>query len=252
MTTRLRGPSQPRTLARSADGETIYVSSFNSGLLGRIDDAAGTVATTDLGALGTFAVVAHPTRDLLYLTAHLDDQLLVVEASTGSVVERVDVGNDPRGLSLSPDNRRLYVTSTSDEIYIVDTETNQILGVYPAAGGPRGIVIVESPEDISTVVGESPQPTAWALSAAFPNPFNPETQLEIVVGEGGEARLDVYNALGQRLRTLLSNPALPAGQRLRIHWDGRDAAGRGVASGVYLFVLDIPGGRQIRKGMLLR
>ena len=252
VTARLRGPSQPRTLARSSDGETIYVSSFNSGLLGRIDDATGTVAMTDLGSLGTFAVVAHPTRDLLYLTAHIDDQLLVVQASTGSVLERVDVGNDPRGLSLSPDHRRLYVTSTSDEIYIVDTETYQILGVYPAAGGPRGIVIVASPQDISTIVGESSQPTAWALSAAFPNPFNPETQLEIVVGEGGETRLDIYNALGQRLRTLLSDPELPTGHRLRIRWDGRDATGRGVASGVYVFVLEFPGGRQIRKGMLLR
>ncbi len=252
VTSRLRGPTSPRMLARSPDGSSIFVSSFNSGLVGRIDDATGTVTTIDLGTEGTFALLPHPTRDLLYLTAHLDDQLLIVQPSTGVLLERVNVGNDPRGLSLSPDGRKLYVTSTSDEIYVVDTQDSSILGVYAAAGGPRGIVVVESPATINTDVGDGASlPSAWSLSALYPNPFNPETQMEIFVGDTGPVRLDVYNVLGQRLITLLSADAPPGGERLMIRWDGLDAEGARAASGVYVFVLEFPGGRHIRRGLLL-
>ncbi|MBT3343910.1 MAG: matrixin family metalloprotease [Gemmatimonadetes bacterium] len=251
---RLAGPSQPRALARSADGRTLFVSSFDTGIIGRISDEDGSVTAVDLGVQGTFAVLAHPSLDRVYLTAHLDDMLLVMEASSGRILERVDVGNDPRGLSLSPDGHRLYVTSaTSDEIHILDTQTTATVGIYVAAGGPRGIAVVESPDTRSTAIDASTQPGQWSLSHLFPNPFNPDTQLRISVGaEGGTANVQVYNALGQRVRTLLSANQLVSGQELSLPWDGRDGKGRNVASGVYLFVLNTPSGRLVRKGLLVR
>ena len=251
---RLPTPSSPRTLARSADGTSLFLSSFDTGLFSRIDDATGSVTTTDLGVLGTFAVLAHPTKDQVYLTAHQDDLLLVVEGSTGRVLERIDVGDDPRGLALAPDGHLLYVTSaTSDEIHIIDPETASIVGIYSAAGGPRGIAVVESLDSRSTAIDASPQPDSWFLSPLFPNPFNPETQLQVFVGaRGGAIRLDVYNILGQRVRRLLPDQLLPAGQQLNVVWDGRDTRGRSLAAGVYVFVLQTPEGQLVRKGLLLR
>jgi YVTN family beta-propeller protein len=250
---RLQGPTSPRALSRSGDGATIYVSSFNSGLLGKVDDETRAVSIVDLGVQGTFAVLAHPTRDLLFLTAHLDGLLLVLEASSGAIIDQVGVGNDPRGLSLSPDGERLYVTSaSSDEIHVIDTGTTQILGVYQAAGGPRGIAVVESPVVETVIVEDTTQPTTWALSALYPNPFNPEVQLELIAGGPGTAHLFVYNVLGQRVGSVPLMPAVQAGQRLVVRWDGRDRDGHAVATGVYVFVVDTPEGRLMRKGLLMR
>ena len=254
VTQRLAGPSQPRALARSADGATIFVSSFDTGFMGRISDEDGSVTAVDLGVQGTFAVLAHPSLDRVYLTAHLDDMLLILEASSGRIVERIDVGNDPRGLSLSPNGSLLYVTSaTSDEIHIFDTQTSTAVGIYNAAGGPRGIAVVESPDTRSTAIDVSTEPGQWSLSALYPNPFNPDTQLRISAGsDGGTASVRVYNALGQQVRTLLSEHPLVSGQELSLPWDGRDGNGRNVASGIYLFVLETPSRRFVRKGLLLR
>lgn len=113
----------------------------------------------------------------------------------------------------------------------------------------------------ATVVGADhlPQPARWsvdalpvgfALQPAFPNPFNPETTLRVELPTAATVHLDVYDAAGQRIRTLLSQP-LSAGVHA-VRWDGRDARGRDVSSGAYFARLRAPGFRAERKMLLLR
>ena len=45
-------------------------------------------------------------------------------------------------------------------------------------------------------------PTRYHLSGAYPNPFNPQTQFELVVREAQRVRAEVYNMLGQRVAVL--------------------------------------------------
>ena len=61
----------------------------------------------------------------------------------------------------------------------------------------------------------------------------------------------MFNTLGQRVATLVQGPRLPGAYSL--HWDGRDASGGELASGVYLYLLQA-GGTQVetRKLLLLR
>lgn len=63
-------------------------------------------------------------------------------------------------------------------------------------------------------------------------------------------RLHVYDAAGQKIRTLLSEP-LAAGVHA-VRWDGRDSHGRHVGSGTYFARLRAPGFRTERKMLLLR
>ena len=93
-------------------------------------------------------------------------------------------------------------------------------------------------------------PSGFALHPAFPNPFNPETTLRIEIPSPATVRLDVYDAAGQRVRTLLARP-LSAGE-YTVRWDGRDAEGRAVGSGAYFARLGAPGFRAQRKMLLLR
>ncbi|HIL09773.1 MAG TPA: T9SS type A sorting domain-containing protein, partial [Candidatus Latescibacteria bacterium] len=94
-------------------------------------------------------------------------------------------------------------------------------------------------------------PQQAQLKANYPNPFNPETTIPMLVPAGqGPVRLLIYNAAGQQVRVLLDWP-LSAGHH-KIHWDGRDQAGRKMGSGVYLYRMETNTVAQTRSMTLLK
>lgn len=93
-------------------------------------------------------------------------------------------------------------------------------------------------------------PDAVALQPGYPNPFRDRATLTYALPERSEVRLAVYDVLGRRVR-LLVDAQQPAG-RHRIQWDGRNAAGQPVASGLYLIHLEAGGQRQVQKMTLVR
>ena len=94
------------------------------------------------------------------------------------------------------------------------------------------------------------QPAELFLSQNAPNPFNPVTSISFGVPEAGPVRLVVYNLAGQAVRTL-EDGALPAGGHV-VTWNGRDAEGRSVGSGVYLYRLTTTRGTLTRRMLLVR
>lgn len=85
-------------------------------------------------------------------------------------------------------------------------------------------------------------PAAFALHPASPNPFNPSTVLAFDLPGPAEVSLQIYDAAGRRVRTLLADAPVAAG-RNRATWNGRDDAGRTAPAGVYFYRLDSPFGR---------
>lgn len=79
------------------------------------------------------------------------------------------------------------------------------------------------------------RPLVSFLAQNAPNPFNPSTRVRFTLVSEGPVRLAVYNTLGQEVR-LLVDEALPAGVH-HVVWDGRDASGNPVGSGVYVALL---------------
>jgi hypothetical protein len=83
------------------------------------------------------------------------------------------------------------------------------------------------------------------VGPAWPNPFRSAGTIPFVVpGEKGSpgagapavaARLQIVDVAGRTVRTLVEGPVAPG--RHQAHWDGRDAAGRPVASGIYFLRL---------------
>lgn len=82
-------------------------------------------------------------------------------------------------------------------------------------------------------------PTWFELEQNYPNPFNPSTTIAFEIHEAGavEASLVVYNVLGQQVRVLAAGLHAPG--RHRYEWHGYDESGRAVASGVYLYRLQV-------------
>ena len=93
-------------------------------------------------------------------------------------------------------------------------------------------------------------PKVFELKQNYPNPFNPSTSIEYVLEQPLAVRLDVYNVGGQHVRTIDAG-AKPAG-RHRVRWDGTNALGQPVASGVYLYALNAGPHAVTRKMVLIR
>ena len=93
-------------------------------------------------------------------------------------------------------------------------------------------------------------PQEYSLSEPFPNPFNPAVQIDYALPHAGEVEIVVYNILGQKVRTLLSDWQEAGFQR--IAWHGLDDANRQMASGVYLIRVTTSGLLRTRKVVLIR
>ena len=96
-----------------------------------------------------------------------------------------------------------------------------------------------------------PLPTETRLAQNYPNPFNSETIIEISLPAPSQVTLKIFNLLGQKVRTLISQE-MPAGVHPFV-WDGRDNAGTPLASGVYFYRLETAAGfKAVKKMSLLR
>ena len=94
----------------------------------------------------------------------------------------------------------------------------------------------------------NPLPDRFSLDQNMPNPFNPSTVIGYQLPESGMVRLAIFNLLGQQVRVLVNEPR-NAGA-FSATWDGADALGRRVASGIYLYRIQA-GGFSATKRMLL-
>jgi hypothetical protein len=93
-------------------------------------------------------------------------------------------------------------------------------------------------------------PAPAASLAAWPNPFNPSTALRLTLAAPGPARLSIHDAQGRLLR-VLADGQFQAGETV-LHWDGRDAQGGQLPSGLYLAHLSVGRAAIMRKLLLLK
>ena len=100
--------------------------------------------------------------------------------------------------------------------------------------------------DAST--GQMPAPAILAQN--WPNPFNPSTSISFELRQPGQARLEIFDLRGRLVTTLLDKE-LGTGTYIE-DWDGTDANGAPVASGVYFYRLSAGGTSVSRKMLLLK
>jgi hypothetical protein len=95
-------------------------------------------------------------------------------------------------------------------------------------------------------------PDGFELTQNYPNPFNPDTRIRFTLPVDGQLTLRIYNAAGQRVRSLADG--IHRGGFYEVAWDGTDDAGRNLASGTYLYRLEMPeaGYSQSRRMTLAR
>ena len=114
-----------------------------------------------------------------------------------------------------------------------------VLGTSPASDHGGVFVLLNQGTPVTAVASETAAtPTTFTLGANYPNPFNPATTIPLAVPDGAKnVDLTIYNVLGQPMRQIWTGP-LPAGEH-ELTWDGHDAQGRPVATGVYVYRLQV-------------
>ncbi|MBD3218744.1 MAG: M6 family metalloprotease domain-containing protein [candidate division Zixibacteria bacterium] len=93
-------------------------------------------------------------------------------------------------------------------------------------------------------------PEEFELAQNYPNPFNAETKISFSLSEPGEVSLEVYNVIGQKVRTLTSEIYEPG--NYEIHWDGLSESGQPAASGLYFYRLETIEGAICKKMLLMK
>jgi hypothetical protein len=85
-----------------------------------------------------------------------------------------------------------------------------------------------------------PDPTfEYAMLPNYPNPFSESTTLRYTLAAPSQARLTIYNVLGQHTRDLVDEYQLEGAHE--VEWDARDDGGQRVAAGLYVSRLQVPG-----------
>lgn len=93
-------------------------------------------------------------------------------------------------------------------------------------------------------------PETHNLSQNFPNPFNPNTTISYQLTSPGRVNITIYNVLGQAVKTIVDEDK-PQGE-YSIVWDGKNNAGKNLASGTYFYQLRVGDYTSTKKSLLLK
>jgi Subtilase family/Carboxypeptidase regulatory-like domain len=104
-------------------------------------------------------------------------------------------------------------------------------GVFEQGFYIDGIAFSDGQRVSAVTDNEAPSPVEARLKA-WPNPFNPQVNIEFAVTRPGHLHVDVFDVRGNRVRTLLDAPVAETTGTL--NWDGRRDDGRTLPSGIYL------------------
>ena len=128
---------------------------------------------------------------------------------------------------------------------------------FVAADEINGSIVEAAVDDFSiagvfdaTGTGDLPAAFDFALGQNYPNPFNPKTTIRFELAEAGPVSLGIYDANGRAVR-ILHQGEMPEGVHAA-SWNGLDAMGRPVASGVYFARLRTSGGELSRRMVLMK
>ena len=99
------------------------------------------------------------------------------------------------------------------------------------------------------------QPGQSLLLQNYPNPFNPETWIPYQLSEDTSVSISIYDTTGKLVRTLalgFQSAGFYNSQGRAAYWDGRNAVGERVASGLYFYQLATPSFQQTRRLVIVK
>jgi hypothetical protein len=145
--------------------------------------------------------------------------------------QTADSANWPKGIKYDPNGTGQYIASLGVHEHWNDATKKQYTRNL---GTGNGIELIEI-EQKTTAVQEPlvSLPNQFMLYQNYPNPFNPNTTISYTLADQSSVKVTVYNLQGQEIKSFTLG-VLAAGVQ-KIVWDGRNANGASLASGVYVY-----------------
>ena len=252
-----------------------YVAALEGGL--HVFDITGPAVPR---LVGSYATQGNATD-----VALADERAYLLDSSIGVAVLDVSEPNNPRlqdaydnaalPIDVKVNGTYLYLLD-SNSVQVIDTRTLTATSSFRGLGFPFELQLVGNtlyvadlyqlrifrvhPEGYSLAV-EEPVQSDWIpnavkptlvnrLSQNFPNPFNPETWIPYQLALDTNVSLHIYDAQGRRIY-FKALGYRKAGSHT-VHWDGRNAAGESVASGVYFYTIHTGTFQATRKMLIKR
>lgn len=157
-------------------------------------------------------------------------------AGVAALLESFDTG-------LSAEDKLAYMTSTATP----SADARDLGAGIVNAMAALAAAVADTVTVSAVPSAASPEFATWA----YPNPFNPATTIGFRLSRAGAVDLVVYDVAGRVVRHLLSGQETTAGTH-SVAFDGRDDAGRPLASGVYFYRIAVAGSDATRKLLLLK
>jgi len=202
--------------------------------------ASGSAYTSSSNFLITPLIHIDSSNTVLEYTAHSQNATIEIwKSTTGtditdfSFICNENIGNTPQLRSVN------LASFTNQNIYIAFKRT---------AGSMFYLdnVRVGSPtSDADQVVI-----TKTELATNYPNPFNPQTTISFSLVSESDVTVEIYNAKGQKVKTLASGVYKMG--RHNLIWNGDDHYGNSVGSGIYFYKMQTTEYSSIKKMLLLK
>jgi hypothetical protein len=166
--------------------------------------------------------------------------------------ENGNIEGDPMFVDAAEGNFRLTEASAAiDAGMALEDVTHDFDGTERPVGDAYDIGAFEGAITVSVDRGNGLLPDRYQLSQNYPNPFNPSTTIEFALEERVNVSIEIFNILGQRVRTLVAGDLFEAGYH-QIQWSGVSDVGTVVPSGIYLYRMTAGEFTQVKRMMLLK
>ena len=163
----------------------------------------------------------------------------------------------PDDLAVDAPGGQVYWTERSGRIRRADLNGENIEDLVTRAGLPIQLVLSISPAPaaVAAAPAKAGVPDQTLLFANYPNPFNPETWIPYQLAAPTDVKVTIYDARGILVRHLELGHQLAGTYTRRsraAYWDGRNAQGEQVASGIYFYQLETDEMSSLRKMVILK
>ncbi len=181
-----------------------------------------------------------------WITPYVSSTNAIGDPQLAHISRTTDGTLDPRpalgGLAYSSE-----MSAIPEDLFFDNVNFKGAFGSYNWAYGWTALhsygILVDSQGD-AVAVEENFVPAAVSLNGNFPNPFNPTTTIPFSLSEAGMVTLNIYDALGQKVDTLVSGQFMAPGSH-QVVWNAANHS-----SGVYFCTLET-GSTSISRRMLL-